>query len=322
MKTAIESSLDQVPVLENDHLQVVFSSATGKIHSIKSKASRKEWLWTNPSMAPETPSYETSFVERLDSGGWDEILPSVEPDVVTLSGGDSIKIPDHGDLVRLPWFIESQDTYRLRASVQGRCLPFVFEREWSLDGSRLNLAYRIQNQGNEMIPYMWCAHPIFAIESGMRLSFGTGGNFKVAASLGDTPLNAGDSFDWPGPKGAGRSLETVPDPRDERFSPFALKLFSRPGEVDCAVLEDVENQERLTMKWDSQDVPSLGVWMNYGCWSGCGSKPYFNMVLEPSTAPCDKLSEAQENGFAQWLEPFATARWNISVSIESLSENR
>ena len=90
--------------LENDLLSLeILPEIGGKISSLFDKSSKREWLWTHPSLQRRPPVYGESYVENLDSGGWDEIFPSVSPCRLE----DGTRIPDHGDLVFVPASFES-----------------------------------------------------------------------------------------------------------------------------------------------------------------------------------------------------------------------
>src|SRR5690606_33323212 len=93
-----------------------------------------------------------------------EIFPSVAPCRI-----DGRAIPDHGDLVSLPWEMLAATPHSLEMTVTTRFAPCRFTRRLALQDCALNLDYTLENTGRESIPYLWCAHPLFAIEAGMTI---------------------------------------------------------------------------------------------------------------------------------------------------------
>ena len=70
--------------LSNDTLELVaIPEAGARITHLRRRAGR-EWLWRNPRLpfraAPvEPPLGPTDYVDRFDSGGWDECFPTITP---------------------------------------------------------------------------------------------------------------------------------------------------------------------------------------------------------------------------------------------------
>ena len=230
-------------VLENDDISIeILPSCGGKIRSLTSRASGRQWLWHNPFLGLRRPRYGDSYVATLDNGGWDEIFPSVAPCRVRLSEGSEWIVPDHGDIVALPAMIRRPDPQSLITTTRGRCADFEFEREIRLDGNRVELNYSATNTGSDPFPFLWCAHPLFRFEAGMEIDLEGTVPFRVESAFGRIPFRAGDSFWWSGFKGS----DTIPNPADRDFAPFAMKFFSvadyvkndcdrvagRPGTVD------------------------------------------------------------------------------------------
>ncbi len=75
--------------------------------------------------------------------------------------------------------------------------------------------------------------------------------------------------------------------------------------------------ERLTIRYDPNELPWLGLWINNGGWSGCNSAPYQNLGLEPSTAAFNCVSEAIDDGAIAWLQPSETRVWSIAVELHA-----
>jgi galactose mutarotase-like enzyme len=296
-------------LLENDHLSIrVLAEAGGKILSLRGVPDGRDWLWQNPHLPVAAAVYGASYVETMDSGGWDEVFPSVLADEI---GG--LSIPDHGDLVGLPWQVVEHSPDRLVMEVRTRFAPCLFRRAMLLIGDRLEIHYKVRNEGALTVPYLWCAHPLIALEPGMRLLIPNGVRMSLAGGVGFAPL---EKFDWPHLPGAG-AVDVIPDPGAQGFQPLAVKMFTAPGTVGRVALERPSDGGMLEFEWNPAEIPHLGLWMNLGAWSGCGSLPYFNLGIEPSTAPVDRLGDACDQGSVRRLEPGAEASWTLSVRLKA-----
>ena len=294
--------------IANEFLKLAIVPEAGcKITGLQSVKTGRQWLWANPFLPVAAPVYGASYVEQLDSGGWDEIFPSVAPDH---TGG--LSIPDHGDLAQLPWQVLSQSATRLAAAVTTRFAPVRFTRTLTLEGNRLQADYRMENQGEKSVPYLWCAHPLIALEPGMRIELPQGTTMRIDGGVG---VAAGTSFAWPHAPGL-PALDRVPDPGQAGFAPFAGKMFTAQNAVDTVAIATADGSEKLRLSWDRQSAPHLGLWLNCRGWSGCGSAPYFNLGVEPATAPFDALSAAVQDGSGRLFAPGASAAWSLTVTLE------
>lgn len=274
-------------ILESAELKLVFEPEQGgKWRSLRDRRSGREWLWRNPHLEVSPIRYGDSFIEQHDTGGWDEIFPSVAP---------FGSIPDHGDLVQLPWQVDEQSDTRLTMSLQGRCFPFRFERTVRLDGASIRCDYGLKNTGDESFDWLWCTHPLLPFSSDLRLE--AAGSFQVAAAMGAAAALAGQRI----------RLNQLPGDA----APWAVKLFSERTVVDEITVRHADGSA-LRFLWDARQIPYLGLWINRGAWSGCGSAPYFNLGIEPAMLPVDDLSEAPQPPV---LAPGDVVEWSLEVDV-------
>lgn len=288
-------------VLQNPFLRLTVDPASGgKITGLRDLRSGREWLWKNPHLDGAAVTYGRSYVEELDTGGWDEIFPSVSPCRVR-----DLEIPDHGDLVSLPWEVLGSDPERLEMAVTTRFAPCRFTRFLELDGETLRVSYRLENLGREPLPWLWCAHPLIAIEPGMRVSLPAGTPMRTSGGVGIEP---GISFAWPRAPGL-PVLDTLP----EASAGFAVKMFTSAHHAEDITITADDGSLRLS--WDRNEIPHLGLWLNCGAWSGCGSPPYFNLGVEPSTAAFDSLEDALHDRTARILGPGEIRTWSLHCVV-------
>ena len=296
--------------LEDEQLSLmILPECGGKIRSIINRRTGRDWLWHNPHLPQAVPEYGQPYVTDLDTGGWDELFPSVSPGTFA----DGTSVPDHGDLVGLPWKILARTELELTMEVRARSVPATLQRTVRLAGKEshvgstrsdrdapdLILDYTLTFHSGRSHPYLYAAHPLFALEAGSEIQLPAGTSFAVEGALGDTPHQAGDTIAWP----AGfRCRPETPA--------HALKLFTGSGAVDRVTLTH-SSGESLELSWTAAQLPHLGIWLNHHAWSGVNGVPYFNLGLEPGTAPADT---------PDWEAPLVDTpdvlRWSIELRIK------
>ena len=134
----------------------------------------------------------------------------------------------------------------------------------------------------------------------MEISGFRGVDFLTAAAIGNAAL-----FDG-----------AIPDFLSPDFEPFACKLFSPAGALSSVLLLHPDGS-CIELAWDAAEILHLGLWLNLGAWSGCGSAPYFNLGIEPTTSAHDSLAEAVQAGGAMILHAGETRSWSLRVRLHS-----
>ena len=94
-----------------------------------------------------------------------------------------------------------------------------------------------------------------------------------------------------------------------------MKLFAH--NVSPASVEVVERSqaEFIRLSFDPIEVPHVGLWLNYGSWSGAGTKPYFNVGIEPTTSLHDDLSVIVARKTAMQLPGGQSRRWQLTAMV-------
>ena len=287
--------------IQNGRLRLeILPECGGKIRSVLELAGGKEWMWQNPNLPQRLPVYGQNFERHLDTGGWDEIFPSVVPSDL---GG--VAIPDHGDLVSLPWDLIAAGDDFLSMQVTARSVPATMRREIRLDdvGPAFSLAYTLTNHSGRALPFLVATHPLFAMDPGSRLELPGDAVLHIAGGVGDVPDR--DSI----PAGDLNAL------LEDASGGWAMKLFSEPGLLSEVALRQPE-AARVRMSWDPALLPVLGLWVNHGGWTGTGGAPYHNIGIEPGNASCDALADAVRDRTAGVLAPEEVRRWEVRVEFE------
>jgi galactose mutarotase-like enzyme len=297
--------------LESDLLRVVIVPAMGaKIVSLYDKRASYEWL-VGPMRAFKPAEYGSSFVDQ-DMSGWDEMFPTIVAcDYPAPGPFQGRHLPDHGEVWPLPWACESAGEAELVCRVEGRALPYRFQRTARLASpNTLQLDYAAENIGIESFYYLWAAHPQFTADADTRIvlpeSVKQVYNVVRAAPWGEL----GTLYDWPEATtadGARWQLDRMGPASRHDCRKFYL-LPDRP--VNQAGLVNPRAGSRLHLDWSAEKLPYLGVWVEEAMYNAVPVA-----ALEPSNGFYDSLTRAYANRQAGLLTPGQKATWSLTLSI-------
>lgn len=266
----------------------------------------REWLWHNPYLPWQLPNAATSYVREADMGGWDECFPAVGPGPYPLAPWQGRPIRDHGEVWAHAWQAEAAGD-SLRCVTKGDEFPYRLARTIRLapDEPAFELVYELTNLSKAPFAHLWCAHPLLAIKPGMQLLLPAGSPVRTTSRA--LPAR----FTWP------RAGELDLSQAPAHDAGWAAKLYVGPLTEGWAALRDPETGRELRFEFDPTEVPYVGLWLNYGSWSGAGSAPYYNLGLEPCTGAPDDLASAVDpawNAFAT-VAGRSTRTWSVRVRI-------
>ena len=275
--------------LQNAAVEIVIvPAAGGKIVEIVDRRSGRNWLWRNPHIPLTGARRDADFDSEQDSGGWDEILLSIAPGRIKGASNSFLEVPDHGDLIGSEWQVanlaeRSDGSVVCDMVVHGRAAPYEFRRRITLhrEQALIDFDYQLINAGTERLPAFWCAHPLLAIDEDAHIDID-----------GQESIRFGDAS-------------------------AASKVFvATPANGEASVSIN-GGSERLLFRVERRELPWFGLWMNNRGWSGCGSRPYRNLGVEPATSPHDCVNEAIANDSVPWLEGGAERRWSLQLELQS-----
>ncbi len=290
----------------------------GKIASLRDNRTGREWLWRHPRLEYKRWPHGSSYM-GADTGGWDECFPSVSACPYPSAPWMGAAIQDHGEL----WSQTAEttpsvfdDTVILTTRWRGVALPYLFTRRITLHeaSSRVQVEYTVTNPSAAPIDFVWCIHPLLAIEAGMRLEtppaarYHSNGTFPVEAQTTERDLAFPLTLTTPG---GPVDLSALPGPE----AAVSIKLWSAPLNEGWARMRAVDGA--LTMRWDVQALPQLALWINLGAWAGDGGTPYYNLGLEPCIGAQDSLEDAVRvfRCFAT-LPAGGTRAWALEIELE------
>ena len=309
---------ENVVIRAGDCRLTLMPALGGKIASLR--VGPHELLQTP--LKPYGPRTKTMAFSDADASGWDECLPSVAECTVDTAAGPA-KIPDHGDLWRVPWQVlnSSSDSATMRASCFS--LPLQLTRSLILSetksGWRLELLYTLTNLGAYPVPWSWAAHPLFAVDPGDRIVLPEDQvEARVEGSAGATLGPSGERIPWPKVSrtdGAISDLSTAQDPN----SGIGDKIFMEPftsNDGSWATLVRPKAGLSLTVSFELALTPYLGLWLCYGGWPDEPGLKQVCVALEPTTAPVDSL--AIPGSWFRQLDPGETFTWPMELLIDRI----
>ncbi len=313
---------EKVVIAANGCLLTVQPEFGGKVSSLRV---HDHELLQQPLRPIRKRSTEMAF-EESDASGWDECLPTVAAGTVETSAG-SVQTLDHGDLWRVPWRVLGRDPDAITMSARCLSLPLELTRSMMLAetaaGWRLRTLYSLRNFGPHRLPWSWAAHPLFACEAGDRIVLPPSiQRLRVEGSRGNRLGAAGDWIGWPRAAAVdspGSPARHAPElsVAETAATGYAEKLFSEPlSSADgWSTLERANIGLQLTVRFDAQVTPYLGLWLCYGGWPETGQRQMC-VAMEPTTAPTDAL--ANMGAWSRWIEPGGTTYWPLDIEIEQI----
>ncbi len=308
-------------VLANERLRVeVLPALGGKVSALALKGEGGELL-QSPLKPYAQRSPDMPF-DQADASGWDECLPSVGPCTVGWGEGQTANIEDHGDFWRLPFTVDEASDTTLRMHADGTSLPLAFERGMRLEGGTLHLDYAVRNKNDARVPYGWSAHPLFAVYPFDRIHLPDSVREVTALSSANGRLGpAGSKHPWPVTKNALDSEPLDLSLALDMDAGVADKLAIPAPPEGWVALERKTLRTLLTLHFDPQDAPVLGLWLCYGGWpSDPKAKKGYAVALEPCNLPVDSLAESLGHGGGSWLEPGEEKRWSLRLEISKAEE--
>lgn len=264
--------------------------------------------------SPLNPYAERSSTvgfDESDASGFDECVPSISACKIE---GD-IRIPDHGEFWRLACQAEQPADNEILLTAIGSILPLRFERRLKLQGGTLRVEYRLENTGTVEVPYLWSAHPLFAVDGGDIVSLPKSTARVCVEASAHKRLGAkGTQLYWPLAdlkSGAKVDLSTTGDISEG----VGDKLYTEAPPEGWAAVERKNLGLRIFVEFDAALTPYMGLWLCYGGWpEGRGLRQQC-VALEPCTAPGDSLAEAVEKGWARKLAPGQADAWWMAITV-------
>ncbi len=240
--------------------------------------------------------------------GIDEIFPTLG---VCAANTQHPALPDHGEVCRLAWRVV--DGPGISLAVDGVLQPYRLTRAITIEPDAADpagepsivLSYTVANLGQADLPYVYCFHPLFAMDSDLDLELRPEQSLRVLLSS-DGFLGANDRVErWDallsGPLGghAGK-------PGRNRFWKAVVQKVA-----DARIGLHWGDGGSCAMSWSGDVLPHCAIWATEGgILDGLR-----HLAPEPSVASVDGLDDAIVAGEARTLKPGAIDRWTIRLRL-------
>ncbi|HWR43984.1 hypothetical protein [Sporomusa sp.] len=303
--------LDGVAI-ENETLKLIVLPQLGaKIASLLYKPQNFEVFFQPIDGVFRLSRYGANFAE-YDTAGADEMYPTIDACMYPYHGYSGTQIPDHGDLWSIPWSVTAAGE-KLLSRVQGKSLPYEFNRTITLERSGVRMDYRVINTGDEELYGIWAFHGLAACDENTRIILPETDrviNVHNSAMLG--PANTEHSFPMTiSSKGSNCCIDRIKPKSAKNTEKIYVNGRVKQGQ---AALTLNNNQLRYTLYFPTEIVPYLGVWINQG-----GFKDEYNCALEPATGYYDSLEVAHRLNTLQSIATGAALEWYLIINLEALS---
>ncbi len=247
----------------------------GKVSSLRDTRTGREWLWRHPRFMYKRVSHGSSYVAEADTGGWDECFPSVAECEYPSAPWQDAAIQDHGELWSQTTEFEINEQagkITLLNRWHGIALPYTFTRIITIteNSARLHVDYEVENKSDQPINYVWCIHPLLAIEPGMELYLPRSTRFNVGGSIPQNLVSPEKNLQYPF-AAPGLNFPALP----ETSTGLAIKIWSDPLPVGEGWAAIRAHDGELRMRWDVMLLPQVAAWMNFGAWAADGGDPIF-----------------------------------------------
>ncbi|MBX7236069.1 MAG: hypothetical protein K1X65_16915 [Caldilineales bacterium] len=300
--------------LENAVTGVVIVPEMGaKIASLCDRRNGYEWIvGPIPGRAVRQATYGAPFAEQ-DMAGWDEMFPTIIACAYPGAGPHhGVHLPDHGEAWALPWEVVKATGSELTLRLRGQVLPYRLTRTASLVAPTVfRLDYRLENLGDEAMPYLWAAHPQFVIGPDGYVIFPP----EVVTVINTIPPTWGwgeaeTRFDWPealAPDGSHKRLDTVGPASAGQGRKFYALADVHPA---WAAVWSRSSGNWLRLEWDPARLPYLGVWTDEGA-------VHCEAVVspQPTTGWYDDLSLAWRKGRVNIVPGESEQCWRLDVHL-------
>lgn len=287
-------------VMENEELRVEIRSQGAELTSIRRKdtdteylwcADRKYWEWSSPVLFP--------LVGGLKDGAY-------------TYQGKRYEMKQHGFARHQEFTLLSQDDneiwFCLKDSEETRAVyPFAFclKIGYRLEGSRLNVMWKVENTGSGDMYFSIGAHPAFMCpldgrgeQTDYYLGFAAD---EISYQLIDPELHLEAAERYPLPLENGlHKLEK------DRFAKDALIV--EHGQTNCVWLADPERKPYVKVSFDA---PLFGVWS-----PDCCEAPF--ICIEPWWGRCDAVGfdgTLEQREYGNHLEAGQEFRASYQIEI-------
>ena len=278
------------------YIALVLPSEGGKIASFQDKITGKEYLLQNPSATYLHIGLTDDF-EKGECSGFDDMFPTIDP--VCVEGKE---YPDHGEVCRVPFsYTPAEDKLVLEyASVS---LGYTYKKSFTGEkNGALRIAYEITNQSETPLRALWAGHCLLNAEQGGKIIV----PFQERSPM-DCVYDSNQNIQAPVrlPYQEQQLLTTWSETRAAQKWYFFEKC--QQGMVGYQYPQG----DTFVMEFDKNNLPYLGLWLDYGLVNGS-----YCVGLEPCSLGYDTVLNAEKYGQKRLIKTGETMRFEILLYVK------
>jgi|ERR1022692_3218037 galactose mutarotase-like enzyme len=287
---------DETIELTTDALRVAVRARRGaRVTSLLNRHDDREWLRQARGSETGLLPYGSIFTDS-NHFGWDEMFPTVDSCFFPTEPFLGSPVPDHGELWQLEWDVVRNSSSTLHQRVTSDRFAYTFDRRLSLTGATLRCDYECVINSDVPLPLLWALHPQFDMRVGSRVTLAG----KFATVLDTSNASSVREMVWLGDLEVDRDVPVGGD----------RMIFLVPGnEASAATIID-KSGSHLSLSWDHQFAPYLGIWLDRGRYTE-GSV----VALEPTNGFFDDLARAYGANTIRYFEPGVAASWWVEIIV-------
>jgi galactose mutarotase-like enzyme len=299
-------------VLETKTLAAEFIHQGGRMVSLRHKASNREFLVQQQSGEYLKAEYAKVMIPA-QAAGYDDMFPTILECFYPDFPWKGVLMPDHGEVWALDWDVE-QEKQALAFSVSGVRLPYRLVRRARFTAeNRLRLEYALENLAPFELLYLWSAHPMFQVEAGCQFILPPEcRRAKTSTSLSGRIGRYGDEFEWPiwtDSKAVRHNLSLLRGPEAQDLEKY---FFSDRLVHGWCRLAFPSSRLILSISFSPKEIPYLAIVVG----ENIPGDPRTYALLEPCTAPFDRLDLSTSYTTESRLMPKAKRTWSIEFSVD------
>lgn len=272
----------------------------GKLASLVDVKTGKELLAQdeNPHYIPQTLSGE--YVKSEVSGA-DDMFPTIDPCRVGL--GNKL-YPCHGEVCRVAHKLRLEDGF-FETEYVSKELGYKYTKKITADeGGAIVVSYVISNETPYDLPCLWAMHfMIAAVKGGEVLTPYTDG------SLGEIMFDEKSEFGKGGDSVATNRKMLLSGEFSKEGNAYKF-YYTQPLKNGICGYYNPLTDKTLTLNYDKDKIPYLGVWMNNGMF-----KNMYNAAIEPCTVPFDSPANAESRGYTCTIEKNKKISFDITIDL-------
>ena len=312
--TISRNSYKGVPsyVLESNRLRAEFVAQGARMVSLVDKRLDHEFLVEQAKESylrsrfghPMTPDHAV---------GYDDMFPTIDECHYEDFPWKGVCLPDHGEVWSLDWDMLEKSN-QLTASVHGVRLPYRLSRIMSLpDENLLRMDYQLENLSPMDLSYLWSSHPMLRVEEGTLIEVPEDcESARTILSMSGRLGSYGDEFRWPICKDNQGNRHNLSFVRAVETGDVEKYFFTNRLKQGWCRLTQPSNGAILKFTWTVEHVPYLAIVVDEG-----GSGPRFYCLLEPCSAPFDRLDLSKKYTDESCIAANSTRNWQLDFSLNA-----